>query len=76
MPEIVVDGYTGLLFDKGDAIGLARAAQQLADNPQLVADMGIHAREAHRAHYTIEKMAERIEAVYKAVGDEKGAKGV
>jgi glycosyltransferase involved in cell wall biosynthesis len=67
MPEIVEDGRTGLLFDKGDADGLSVAAARLAENPELVDKMGCQARDAHRSTYTVEKMAERIEAVYIAV---------
>jgi glycosyltransferase involved in cell wall biosynthesis len=68
MPEIIEHGKTGLLFDKGDFAGLAAATAQLACNPELKAAMGAQARETHRSCYTIEKMAERIEAVYLAVG--------
>jgi glycosyltransferase involved in cell wall biosynthesis len=67
MPEIVDDGRTGLLFEKGDVVSLSEAARKLAGNPELCAKMGGEAREAHRQLYTIEKMAERIEAVYLSV---------
>lgn len=71
MPEIVEEGRTGFLFEKGDVESLGAAARKLAGNPELCAKMGGEAREAHRSLYTIEKMAERIEAVYLAVGAAK-----
>lgn len=67
MTEIVEEGRTGFLFDKGDAAGLGSAAAKLADNPALCKQMGESARQAHRCGYTTEKMAERIEAVYLAL---------
>ena len=67
MPEIVEDGRTGFLFDKGDAVGLGEAAARLAANRSMAEKMGDDARESHRSSYTIEKMAERIEAVYRSV---------
>jgi len=67
MPEIVENGKTGFLFEKGDAAGLAEAASNLAAQPELMKRMGDSARASHRTDYTIERMAERIEAVYAAV---------
>jgi glycosyltransferase involved in cell wall biosynthesis len=67
MPEIVEDGKTGMLFDKGDSAGLSAIAIQLASNAERCSAMGHLAREVHRSEYTTEKMAERIEAVYLSV---------
>ena len=73
MPEIIEDGKTGMLFDKGDDAALAVAAAKLAADPDLNARLGANAREAHRSSYTIEKMAERIEAVYLNLQDSHGS---
>ncbi len=66
MPEIIEDGSTGYLFDKKDAPGLASMASRLANDPVENNKMGQRAREVHRSMYTTQKMAERIEAVYRA----------
>jgi glycosyltransferase involved in cell wall biosynthesis len=71
MPEIVEDGRTGFLFDKGDPEGLLAAAKRIAGNPELCSRMGGEARDVHRSMYTIEKMAQRIEAVYTGVQNAK-----
>ena len=64
MSEIVEDGATGYLFNKRDASGLAVMASKLANDPYTNLMMGTRAKEVHRSTYTIQKMAERIEAVY------------
>ncbi len=66
LPEIVEEGRTGLLFDKGDSAGLALLAIKVAGNPDLRGDMGLRAKHKHRDSYTVAQMAERIEAVYLA----------
>ena len=66
MPEIIEEGSTGYLFNKRDASGLATMASKLASDPAGNVQMGQRAMELHRSTYTIQKMAERIEAVYRA----------
>jgi glycosyltransferase involved in cell wall biosynthesis len=43
--DSVVPGKTGLLFDYGDAAGLADAIQHLAANPDVASAMGLAARQ-------------------------------
>jgi len=64
MAEIIEEGSTGYLFNKGDASGLATMASKLAADPEENLLMGERARQVHRSTYTIQMMAERIEAVY------------
>lgn len=66
LPEMVEDGHTGLLVEKGDVAGLVSAIGRLASNEQEVNSMAQNAREVHRSEYTVAKMAERIESVYLA----------
>ncbi|HEY0583876.1 MAG TPA: glycosyltransferase, partial [Chloroflexota bacterium] len=40
IPEVVLDGQTGLLVPAGDSLALAEALAQLADQPALAARMG------------------------------------
>jgi glycosyltransferase involved in cell wall biosynthesis len=67
MPEIVENGDTGLLFDKGDSEELGRIVSRLAADPALMTAMGTNGQKAHRCHYTVECMAERIEGVYEGL---------
>jgi glycosyltransferase involved in cell wall biosynthesis len=66
LPEIVEEGKTGLLVERGDAASLANAVRRLAESPEEAEAMGVRARSIHRSTYTVPKMAERIEAVYKS----------
>jgi glycogen(starch) synthase len=47
LPEVVLDGQTGLLVDKGDPEGLAQAIALLLEHPNLAVQLGQAAR--HRA---------------------------
>ena len=48
--EIIRDGDTGVLFDKGNVRQLADKTRQLAADPLRCARIGARAREAVRAH--------------------------
>jgi glycosyltransferase involved in cell wall biosynthesis len=64
LPEMILDGHTGLLFDRNDSDRLAELITDLAEHPDRVEEMGFAARERQRELFTVPKMAERIEAVY------------
>ena len=51
IPDMVVDGVTGLLCDPGDDTGLERALQMLLNSADLRYRMGVAAREHVRVHY-------------------------
>lgn len=59
--EIVQEGKTGLAFDKENVEQLSAAVDALRP---LANEMGEAGRVRHRDQFTVEKMAERIEAVY------------
>jgi glycosyltransferase involved in cell wall biosynthesis len=59
-PEIVRDGESGLLFRKGDAVGLAGAITRLAQDPALRARLARQGREVGR-HFTFERMTNDME---------------
>jgi glycosyltransferase involved in cell wall biosynthesis len=44
IPEYVVEGRTGLLFEPGDAAALARQINRLVDDPELRRGMSVQAR--------------------------------
>jgi glycosyltransferase involved in cell wall biosynthesis len=51
IPELVLDGQTGLLTDRGDEAALARALDQMTADPELRRSMGRAALERARQHY-------------------------
>lgn len=65
------DGAYGLLFPPGDAAALAR--QVLAVDPAAIPRAAI--RRHFERHFSFEKMAERLETVYREVLAEKGQPG-
>jgi glycosyltransferase involved in cell wall biosynthesis len=67
IPEIVVDGETGLLVDRGDVAGFARAMRQLASDSEAMAAMGKKGQERARARFSIDRMVSETESVYRVV---------
>jgi glycosyltransferase involved in cell wall biosynthesis len=64
VPEIVVDGETGLLVPPGDAAALARGIERLLHDESLRRAMGRRGRARVESMFTAEEMARRVEAVY------------
>jgi glycosyltransferase involved in cell wall biosynthesis len=67
MPEAVIDGKTGLLIEKNDAIALANALQLLRDDPALRIRLGQQAREMALAHFTVQAMTMKYESLWRSV---------
>jgi glycosyltransferase involved in cell wall biosynthesis len=63
IPEIVVDGETGLLAPPDDALALAAAVNRVLADPAGYGERG-HARA--RAEFSVAKMADRTLAVYES----------
>ena len=66
IPETVVDGETGFLVERGDAIGLAQALRKLLSDTALRQRMGAAGRIRAREVFGWDKIAEAISDVYKA----------
>jgi len=64
LPEVVVDGETGILVDRGDTDGLAAAIETLLGNPDLRARMGAAGRRRVQQLFTWDRSVERLEALY------------
>lgn len=64
IPEVILDGVTGLLYERSDSAELASQIQRLMSDREESKQIGERAMQLHRSDYTIERMAERIEAVY------------
>jgi phosphatidylinositol alpha-1,6-mannosyltransferase len=56
VPEVVVDGKTGLLVDYGDVSGLAQAIGALLQDPKLRRWMGHHGLEVVRSTFTMDQV--------------------
>jgi glycosyltransferase involved in cell wall biosynthesis len=67
VPEIVVDGTTGLLVPMDDAPALGAAICKLLAAPETAAAMGKAGRKRVLEHFTIEQSARKVEAVYAEV---------
>ncbi len=67
IPELVRDGMTGLLVERGDHRELAGALLALLAAPATVAAMGRHASQAYAARYTPEIHLDRLLAVYRGL---------
>ncbi|MEA3402857.1 MAG: glycosyltransferase family 4 protein [Armatimonadota bacterium] len=68
--EVIVDGETGLLAPVADAEGLAEAIATILADPALASRMGERGGERARRMFTIERMAETAEAIYRELLDE------
>ena len=60
-------GDAGLLIPTNDREALAEAIAQIAGDPSLEKRMREAARNRFEAHYTAERMAEQVKAVYYSV---------
>jgi glycosyltransferase involved in cell wall biosynthesis len=67
VPEIVVDGGTGLLFTPGDPEALAAALRQLLRDPVRARAMGEEGRRRLESHYSVRNNVERTQALYEKV---------
>jgi glycosyltransferase involved in cell wall biosynthesis len=64
VPEIVVDGVTGILVPMGDVTAMAEAIRKLIDNPPLAAKMGQAGRMRAETCFDIGQTVQQIERVY------------
>ncbi len=71
VPEVLVDGKTGILVDKGDVDQLAEAIIRLAEDAALRDKMGLAAYEFVRDNYTWEKSLDMMTDLYERLLHEK-----
>jgi glycosyltransferase involved in cell wall biosynthesis len=65
--EIIEGGYSGKLVPVGDAESLAKAINDLLDDPHERSRLGRNAMVAARQRYSLERMANDTERVYREV---------
>ncbi|MBL8571955.1 MAG: glycosyltransferase [Phreatobacter sp.] len=64
IPEIVIDGSTGLLVDVGDRMGLADIIARVADDEALRVKLGIAARDDAYRRFSLPRLADDHLALY------------
>jgi glycosyltransferase involved in cell wall biosynthesis len=67
VPEIVVDGSTGLLFTPGDHEELARAVGLLLSDPDRIGSMGEAGYQRRIDHFSIDRNVEMTQRLYTGV---------
>jgi glycosyltransferase involved in cell wall biosynthesis len=67
LPEVVVDGETGILVERGDGEGLAAAISKLLADPHLRARMGAAGRRRVRQLFTWDRSVARLEELYAGI---------
>jgi glycosyltransferase involved in cell wall biosynthesis len=64
MPEIVVDGETGLIVPANDAAALSDAIIKLLMKPQLLSELGENGRQRVFNMFTLSGMVDRLESIF------------
>jgi len=62
IPDVVIDGKTGLLFNEGDINAMAEAILKIAQYPILAGQMGRMAQKRVRENFNIEKSIQSLNA--------------
>lgn len=65
VPEISLDGITGITVEPGNVVALAEAMIRMVEEPGLRKSMGCAARKRLEREYTLEVMLERLMKLYK-----------
>lgn len=74
MPELVVDGETGLLVVPGDPQPLAAALSRLARDPLLRGRLGAAGRDRAARHHSLEEMRRRHADLYRSQLSDRGTR--
>lgn len=72
IPEVVVDGETGILIPPKDSKILAEAITELLDSPEKRKRMGEMGRQRAFNHFSVEKMVENYEKFYWSFYNKRG----
>lgn len=70
VPEVVVEGETGLLVEKEDPAALADAIVYLLDHPDVAARMGVAGRQRALDTFTIDRHVSRFDSLYRQLNKE------
>jgi len=65
IPEAVVEGETGFLFEPGDELSLRSRLAELIANPALCLQMGQAGQKRFQDKFTLDQMVEQTASIYK-----------
>ena len=65
IPEMIQNGYSGILVNEQQSVDFAQALLALATHPELRASMGENARNFAASHFSAERNLQEIVAVFK-----------
>ena len=68
IPELVLDGRTGLLVEPTDSDGLARALEKICQDPALARSMGEAGRRHVLKEFDLQKNTEQLIELFREVG--------
>ena len=72
VPDVVEEGRTGFLVPPGDLQGAADRLARLARDPGLRAGMGARGSERMRSGYSVERLVNDIDRLYRSLLERKG----
>jgi glycosyltransferase involved in cell wall biosynthesis len=72
VPDLIEPGEHGLLVPRGDHAALARAVDELLDDPERRRSMGERARERRVSEFSVEVLVHRLEDLYVELLAERG----
>jgi len=72
IPDVVIEGETGLLVEPGNPAELAEAIIQLLTNPHIQRQMGIKGRQRVESYFTAQRSAANLTALYCRLLQAKG----
>ena len=64
VPEIMIDGVTGILVPMGDVDAMAAAMRRILSSSKIAHDMGEHGRRHVEIRYTIQATTQNVETIY------------
>ncbi|MDD5774559.1 MAG: glycosyltransferase, partial [Candidatus Omnitrophica bacterium] len=64
IPELIIDGRTGFLFQPGDHAGLQRILEKVIGDPRIVGELSVHCREFVK-QFAMERYLDTLETVYR-----------
>ncbi len=67
LAELIRDGQTGLLFQPGSSVDLARKIEIAERNPELLREMSLNARREYEGNYTAERNYQQLMSIYHEV---------
>lgn len=72
IPDVVLEGETGFVVPPRDAVALAERIEALLDDRELRRRMGTNGRALVERSYSIDRMLDRMEAVYRRLLNRNG----